>query len=133
MPLKLVSATELKSGSYAIIDDAPCIVKNIDISKTGKHGASKCRIEAVGLIDDKKRIAVMPGSERVAVPLIEKRRAQLLDFNQDSGMASLMDIESYETIEIPVSEEVKQEFKEKKVEQVEYWIVEGKKIVKRVL
>jgi len=75
----------------------------------------------------------MPGSERVAVPLIEKRRAQLLDFNQDSGMASLMDIESYETIEMPVSEEIKQEFKEKKVEQVEYWIVEGKKIVKRVL
>ena len=133
MPLKLVNATELRSGSFAIIDGAPCVIRNVDISKTGKHGASKCRIEAIGIIDDKKRITVMPGSERVAVPMVEKRRAQLL--NLTNGTASVMDIETYETFEVPINEDLKSEIKERKdkVEQIEYWNIEGKKIVKRIL
>ena len=61
MPLKLINATEAKVGSYIIIDEVPCVVKSIDISKTGKHGSSKARIEAVGLIDEKKKIIIAPG------------------------------------------------------------------------
>jgi len=133
MPLKLINATELRSGSFAIIDGAPCVVRNVDISKTGKHGASKCRIEAIGILDDKKRITVMPGSERVAVPMIDKRRAQLLNMN--NGNATVMDIETYETLEIAIPEDIKNEIKERKdkVEQIEYWNVEGKKIIKRII
>lgn len=131
MPLKLVNATELRSGSFAIIDNSPCIIKNVDISKTGKHGASKCRIEAVGIIDEKKRIIVMPGSERVAVPLIEKKRAQILNFNKQTNKASVMDLETFETLELPVASDLIENIKENA--QVEYWNVEGEKIIKRAL
>lgn len=62
----MINVTEVKVGSYVMIDGAPSIVKKIDISKTGKHGASKARIEAVGIIDEKK-IVVMPGHERLEV------------------------------------------------------------------
>lgn len=131
MALKMVNATELRQGSFAMIDGAPCVVKKIDTSKTGKHGASKCRIEAMGLLDDKKRITVMPGTERITVPMVDKRRAQLLNLNDSS--ANVMDVETYETFDVEISDEIKQEIKEKgKVEQVEYWNIEGKKIVKRV-
>jgi translation initiation factor 5A len=129
MPLKFVSATELKEGSYAIIEDAPCVIRKIDLSKTGKHGASKVRIEAVGVIDDKKRIIIKPGHEKMAVPLIEKKKGQVLSIGEVT--VTLMDIESFETLEIKYPEELKSELKEGL--QVEYWDVEGARIVKRVL
>jgi translation initiation factor 5A len=129
MPLKLVNATELKSGTYMVVDDAPCVVRSIDISKTGKHGSSKVRIEAVGIIDDKKRILVKPGHEKFAVPLIDKRKAQILTVSETS--ASVMDSESYETLDVPIANELAGQIKEGS--QVEYWDVEGKKIIKRLI
>jgi translation initiation factor 5A len=130
MPLKLVDAHSLRQGSFAIIDGAPCVVKNVDISKTGKHGASKCRIEAIGVIDDKKRITVMPGAERVEVPIIEKRKAQVLSVNKQNSTASIMDLENFESIETLIASDILETIKEN--DQVEYWNVEGTKIIKRI-
>ena len=32
MTLKLVNAHDLRQGSFAMIDGAPCVIKNVDIS-----------------------------------------------------------------------------------------------------
>ena len=127
MPYTLINATDVKVGSYVIIEKAPCVVKRVDISKTGKHGASKVRIEAIGIIDGKKRIAVMPGHERLEVPMIEKRRGQILSINQQNAM--LMDSETFETVEAKIEEELIVN----EGDNVEYWDVEGVKIIKRKL
>ncbi len=128
MPIKLVAITELRAGSYVIIDNDACIVKKIDISKTGKHGHAKARIEAIGLIDERKRVIIKPGHEKIAVPLIEKRRGQILSINEK---ASIMDIESYETITVDIPSQLREEIKEGS--QVEYWNIEGKDIIKRIV
>lgn len=127
MVLKLINATDVKTGAAIIIDGASSIVKNIDISKSGKHGASKCRIEAIGIMDNKKRIVAVPGHERYGVPLIEKKRGQVLSISEDK--ANIMDSENFESYDILMSEEIKNEIKEG--DNVEYWIVEGEKIIKR--
>ena len=129
MPLKVTNAHELRPGSYVIIDGAPCVVRSVDISKTGKHGASKARIEAVGVIDDKKRVIVKPGHEKFDVPLIEKKKGQVLSLEGEN--ANLMDIESFETLSVVVQAELKETLKEGV--QVEYWVVENEKIIKRLL
>ena len=100
MAFKLIDATGIKEGSAVIVENAPCIVKSIDISKTGKHGASKARVEAVGLLDGQKRIIVKPGHENIPIPIIEKRRAQILHTDEDK--ASLMDLETFETFDAEV-------------------------------
>jgi translation initiation factor 5A len=125
-----IDAYNVKVGSTISIDGVACSVKGIDVSKSGKHGASKCRIEAVGIADDKKRIVAVPGSERFEVPMIEKRRAQVLSFDKLKGTASVMDLESFETIEVKVSEDILKDLEENR--NVEYWDVDGKKIVKRL-
>ena len=130
METTFTTATSLKKGSYILIDDAPCVVRSIDISKTGKHGASKARIEAIGLIDGQKRIIIKPGHENISVPIIEKRRAQVLNLISDKEV-SVMDLESYETFNVDVDEDVKGQIQEGK--QVEYWMIVGKKIIKRIL
>ena len=129
MPLKWILATEAKAGTSILIEDAACTVRSIDISKTGKHGASKARIEAVGIVDGKKRVIVKPGHEKFAVPLIEKRKGQVLSVTET--MASMMDVENFETIEVAIPEELKGQILEGT--QVEYWNVEGQKIIKRML
>ncbi len=129
MTYKLVDATDVKSGTTIMIDGAPCTVKSIDISKSGKHGASKCRIEAIGIFDDKKRVIAVPGHERFEVPLIEKRKAQVLSIMGEK--AGVMDSESFESFELSIPESLRSEVKEGV--QVEYWNVEGTKVIKRVL
>ena len=54
--VKLISATSLKSGRYVVFDDQCCIVKSVEVSRPGKHGHAKCRIEAVTIKDGKKII-----------------------------------------------------------------------------
>lgn len=131
MVLKIINATEAKQGTTILIDGEPYTVRSNDISKSGKHGASKCRIEALGVFSGKKKVLAVPGHERFDVPLIDKRKAQVLSVNQQARTASVMDLENYETLDVPYAEELDNDIAVEK--QVEYWDVEGKKGIKRVL
>lgn len=129
MVLKIINATEARVGTNIMVDGKPCTVKKIDISKTGKHGHAKARIEATGIIDGNKRVFVVPGHDRLDVPNVDKRKAQVLSISDKS--ISIMDLESFETLDIPCDEEIKSSLEENS--NVEYWDIEGEKIVKRKL
>jgi len=129
MVLKLINAHDAKPGTTFMYGGETYTVRSNDISKSGKHGASKCRIEAISIFTGKKKIIAVPGHERFDVPNVEKRKAQVLSITGDK--ASIMDLESFETLEIPFLEELKAEIVPEK--QVEYWNVEGKKVIMRVL
>lgn len=126
MAFKLINAHDVKDGTNIIVDGAPCTARSNDISKTGKHGASKCRIECIGIIDGKKRIVAVPGHERFEVPLVEKKRGQILSVS--GSTASVMDSESFETFDLSFPEDV-EDVREGK--QAEYWVVDGVKVLKR--
>lgn len=128
MVLKIINATEIKGGTNILIENEPYTVKKIDVSKTGKHGASKCRIEAIGIINKQKKIMAVPGHERFSVPMVDKRKAQVLSIGDN---ASVMDLENFETLEIPCANEIKSELNAN--DNVEYWDIEGEKIIKRKL
>lgn len=129
MVAKIINATEAKIGTNIMVDGNPCVVKKIDISKTGKHGHAKCRIEADTIITGKRKVFVVPGHERLDVPMVDKRKGQILS---KGDKVSLMDLESFETIEIECpNEELKAELEEGG--NCEYWDIEGEKIVKRKL
>ena len=130
MVLKIIDATEAKVGTNILVDGTPCTIKSIDISKTGKHGHAKCRIEAVGIVNGSKKVFVVPGHERLEVPNVEKRKAQVL--SKAEGKANLMDLENFETLEIACPDKnVFEELEENG--NCEYWDIEGERIVKRRL
>jgi len=126
MVLKIISATEIKIGTNILIENEPYTIKKIDISKTGKHGASKARIEAIGIINNSKKILAVPGHERFEVPMINKRKGQVLSLGEK---ASLMDLESFETLEVSFPKDI--DFELKETDNVEYWDIEGRTIIKR--
>jgi translation initiation factor 5A len=132
MALKLITAHEARTGATILVEGNACIVKSNDVSKTGKHGASKCRIECIGVLDNKKRIVAVPGSDRFEVPLIEKKKAQVLSINSTGDMANVMDLETFETMDLAIMDEAKGTFNAE--DQVEYMIVDEKvKVIKRKL
>lgn len=128
MEKKLVSVGSLKKGDTLLIDDAPCRVTTIQVSRPGKHGHAKVNLMAVGIIDGKKRNIVMPGHDKIEVPIIEKKNAQVLSISNNS--ANVMDMETYETFDLEIPEELKEQVVEGC--QVLYWVLAGQKIMKQV-
>ncbi|MEM4703159.1 MAG: translation initiation factor IF-5A [Candidatus Pacearchaeota archaeon] len=123
--MKTIYATDAKPGTVIIVEQEPCTVKSLDVSKTGKHGASKCRIETIGVFDGKKRIIVVPGSERFETPLIEKKRAQVLSVQ--GNKANIMDSETFETLDI----EIEEGLDVSEGASIEYWQFGNKRMIKR--
>ncbi len=93
---------ELKEGRYILIDDQPCKILSISTSKPGKHGEAKARIEAVGVFDGSKRSVVHPVKHKVQVPQMDRRKAQVLSMSGDE--VQLMDLETFETFHLRVTE-----------------------------
>lgn len=128
MVLKIINATEARVGTNIMLDGEPHTIKKIDISRTGKHGHAKARIEATGIINQQKKVFVIPGHDKLEVPMVDKRKAQVLSITEK---VSVMDLENFETMDIACPEEIKSELEENC--NVEYWDIEGQKIIKRKL
>ena len=98
MERKFVRAGGLKPGSYVLIDDFVCQVKDVELSKPGKHGASKARIIGVGVFDDSKRNLLMPATDDAQVPMVERGTAQVV---ADLGASlQIMDTATYQTFDL---------------------------------
>ena len=106
---QLAEVRTLKVNRYMIIDDEPCKIMSISTSKPGKHGEAKARIEAIGIFDGQKRSVVHPAKHKINVPIIDKRTAQILALMGDN--VQLMDLETYETFEMPIPSEFKGQLK----------------------
>ena len=126
MDTKQAQAKSLKKGSTVVFDDVACVVKSIQLSKPGKHGSKKARIEAVGIINNEKKIKVMPADDNIDVPLIGKHAAQVLSVSGER--ANIMDLETYETFDIKVPEEQKTEVVEGA--QIVYYTILGEKVLR---
>jgi len=118
----------LRVNRYVIIDEEPCKIVSISTSKPGKHGESKARIEAIGVFDGQKRSIVHPVKHKVHVPMIDKRTAQVLALIGDSAV-QLMDLETYETFEMPIPDEFKGQLEPGK--EIQYLEALGRKKITR--
>ena len=127
MAFKLIHATQARPGNSIIVEGVPCNVRSNDISTSGRHGHAKCRIEAISIIDGKKKVLVIGGHDKLEVPMINKNNGQVLSIMEDK--ASIMDLKTFETLELSISEELKESIKEG--DQVEYWEIEGAKFIKK--
>ena len=125
---KLASIGSLQKGSYIVIDGVACRVFDKSTSRPGKHGHAKVRLTAVGVLDDKKRIIVMPGHDNIEVPIIDKRSAQVLSIQGDK--ANVMDAETYETFDLDIPEELKGEVIEGC--NILYWQILADRVMKQV-
>jgi len=112
----------LKEGRYVIIDDEPCIIRSLSHSKPGKHGSAKARVEAIGIFDNQKRSIISPVTQKIYVPLVERKNGQVLSIT--GNVAQIMDMNDYSTIELTIPEEYKSKIEVGK--DVQYLVAMGK-------
>ncbi|MGA2675497.1 MAG: translation initiation factor IF-5A [Methanobacterium sp.] len=123
MAKKVVEVKTLKVGKYVILDGEASKIVNIQTSSPGKHGAAKARVDAIGIFDNQKRGIVKPVDSKIDVPIIDKRTAQVLSLMGSD--VQLMDLETYETFEVPIPEELRNDLIEGA--EVSYIIALGNK------
>lgn len=116
----------LKKGSYVLIDGVPCRIVDVSTSKSGKHGGAKCRVEGIGLFDGRRKSIVKPADSRVDVPILVKKKAQVLAIIQDK--VQLMDMEDYSTFELEIPDEMKGKLNSG--EEINYYEIAGTKTIK---
>jgi len=100
-----VEVRTLKEGKYVLIDEEPCVIKSISHAKTGKHGSAKARIDAIGIFDGTKRSIVQPVTDKIYVPIVERKNGQVLAIKGD--VCQIMDMADYTTLELKIPEELK--------------------------
>ena len=99
------SIKDLKPGNFVMDEEEPCKIVDIVISKLGKHGATKARVECVGLFDGRNRSIMKPAADTLLVPLINKRRGQVLSVSGNT--AQMMDMEDFSTIDVSIPDDIK--------------------------
>ncbi|MCK5396720.1 MAG: translation initiation factor IF-5A, partial [Thermoplasmata archaeon] len=92
------------------------------------HGEAKSRVEGVSIFDGSKKSFVHPVSHKCKIPMIDKRAAQVLAFIGEE--VQLMDLVSYETFNIPIPEEFKDDLKEGA--EIQYLVAMDRKKITRV-
>jgi len=127
---KVVELGSVKEGSWIMIDGEPCQVVEVTHSKPGKHGSAKARVVGIGLFDNAKHTLLSPVDEKVEVPMIEKRNGQVLAILKDH--VQIMDLETYETLEIPMPNDPQLASLIKTGVTVEYWRVQSKVKIMRI-
>ncbi|NIO44107.1 MAG: translation initiation factor IF-5A [Candidatus Aenigmarchaeota archaeon] len=118
----------LKPGKFCVIDGEPCRVLNVTTSAPGKHGGTKARLEAIGIFDNRRRSIVKPASAEIEVPIVNKKIGQVVAIMGET--AQIMDLETYETFESKIPDELKGRLKQGG--EVIYWILMGRKMLVQV-
>jgi len=95
---------KLKEGRYMVVDDEPCKIMSIAVSKPGKHGAAKARIDVVGIFDGQKRSVVSPTSATVYAPIVERKTGQILTIA--GNVVTFMDMKDFNNFELTVPDEI---------------------------
>lgn len=81
--------TNVRRGSYLMINDFPCKVVQIAHFKPGKHGSAKYRFDGVDIFTDKKCVQTFSANDQIRIPIINKNRYQLI--NIEDIFLSLLD------------------------------------------
>ena len=120
--------SKLKVGRFIVMEGVACVITSMQRSAPGKHGHAKYRVEAKSIIGNSKRQMVISGHDKVQVPIVDKNSAQVLSVTGTT--AQVMDSESYETFNMEIPEELRNEI----VEGVDiiYWDILGQKIIKQL-
>lgn len=128
MSTTFASMKDLKPGKYVMIDGEPCKVVEAESSKPGKHGSAKMRVVGIGIFDSQKRALFGSVDDDVEVPVIERKRGQVITVSGNS--AQIMDTSTYETFDIAIPEDMLNEVEPGK--EVDYLEALGRKILTRI-
>merc|ERR1719197_933924 len=85
-----VEAGQIRKGGYIMIKGKPCKVRDVSVSKTGKHGHAKCKFSAVDIFTGNTCEELCPSTHSIDVPVVTKKDWSITGL-QDGTYVCLMD------------------------------------------
>lgn len=85
-----VEAGQIRKGGYIMIKGKPCKVKDVSVSKTGKHGHAKCKFSASDIFTGATCEELCPSTHSIDVPIVSKKDWMIQGL-QDETYVLLMD------------------------------------------
>lgn len=121
---KQVEASSVRNGSMIMIEGEPCEVRSTSKSAPGKHGSAKHKIKARGIFDEKDRHITKPGDAMMISPDVDKKEGQIV--SKDGSIAQVMDMDTYETEEMELPEDLDAG----EGDNIKFWVVDDRVLVK---
>ena|GEM_PF-347850 len=146
MATTAVPATRLKVNDLIVLEGQGSEifkVKKIATSAPGKHGHAKVRISYANLMTGSGGEVTYSGHKEIDKPIIEKEKAQVISVTpgikhndpkipDEPAKVQLMNLETFETYELPVPPEIPESDMQAGVElDVRYY--EDKKWIERII
>merc|ERR1712097_58190 len=69
----MVEAGQIRKGGYIMVKGKPCKVRDVSVSKTGKHGHAKCKFSAVDIFTGNTCEELCPSTHSIDVPVVTKK------------------------------------------------------------
>merc|ERR1712070_1330103 len=100
----MVEAGQIRKGGYIMIKGKACKVKDVSVSKTGKHGHAKCKFLATDIFSGATCEELCPSTHGIDVPIV-KKTDWMVQGIQDETYVLLMDDsgEMREDLQFPTS------------------------------
>merc|ERR1712010_439293 len=85
-----VEAGSIRKGGHIMIKGKACKVRDVSVSKTGKHGHAKCKFSAVDIITGNTCEELCPSTHSIDIPVVTKKDWMIQGL-QDETYVLLMD------------------------------------------
>merc|ERR1712220_36021 len=86
----MVEAGQIRKGGYIMVKGKACKVKDVSVSKTGKHGHAKCKFSAVDIFTGNTCEELCPSTHSIDIPVVTKKDWMIQGL-QDETYVLLMD------------------------------------------
>merc|ERR1711896_108755 len=100
----MVEAGQIRKGGYIMVKGKACKVRDVSVSKTGKHGHAKCKFSATDIFTGATCEELCPSSHQIDTPVVNKKDWQIQGL-QDETYVLLMDDagEMREDLQLPTA------------------------------
>merc|ERR1712205_293014 len=72
-----VEAGSIRKGGHIMIKGKACKVRDVSVSKTGKHGHAKCKFSATDIFTGATCEELCPSSHQIDTPVVNKKDWQI--------------------------------------------------------
>merc|ERR1711985_122732 len=86
----MVEASQIRKGGYIMVKGKACKVKDVSVSKTGKHGHAKCKFSATDIFTGNTCEELCPSTHSIDIPVVTKKDWMIKGL-QDETYVCLMD------------------------------------------
>merc|ERR1711966_1987 len=97
----MVEAGQIRKGGYIMVKGKACKVKDVSVSKTGKHGHAKCKFSASCIFTGATCEELCPSTHSIAVPFVKKSDFQVMGLEGEYLQLMDEDMNMKEDLQLP--------------------------------